>query len=259
MNKNLINKMCKALAVSMSITILLISNSILALAAPKEMQDGTIFDAEYYAQKYADVVAVYGTDEATLFQHYTEYGKAENREAVKTPSVETFDPVYYANQNPDVVAVYGNGNNNLYQHYIQYGVNEGRKPTANAAAVTSKPVSKVPENTSQNAPMTKEEAMSIWNNWWNSFEVLSYFESVNPAVLAHFDKNGDMTINQEESDMLMNWILYANDSDKGNNTTTQPLDDSEIIAMVTRLKEGNLLVPDTIRDIYYADGLWILN
>ncbi len=71
-----------------------------------------------YAQRYADVVAVYGTEEASLFQHYTDYGRAENREAVKAPGKATFDADYYASANPDVVAVYGTGSNNLYQHYL---------------------------------------------------------------------------------------------------------------------------------------------
>ncbi len=37
------------------------------------------FDAAYYAQRYPDVVAVLGTDPATLKLHYDLYGKAEGR------------------------------------------------------------------------------------------------------------------------------------------------------------------------------------
>lgn len=42
---------------------MLVSNGIVVNAQPKIMEDGTTFDAEYYAQKYPDVVAVYGTEE----------------------------------------------------------------------------------------------------------------------------------------------------------------------------------------------------
>ncbi len=50
-----------------------------AYAAPKTMPDGQIFDAEFYAAMYPDVVAVLGTDEAKLYQHYVTYGKKEGR------------------------------------------------------------------------------------------------------------------------------------------------------------------------------------
>ena len=48
-------------------------------AAPQTMKDGTVFDAEFYAAAYPDVVAVYGTKPKRLYQHYLEYGKNEGR------------------------------------------------------------------------------------------------------------------------------------------------------------------------------------
>ena len=71
-----------------------------AKAAPKTMADGTVFDAEFYAATYPDVVAVLGTDEALLYQHYVTNGKAEGRMACAI----AFDPVYYAERYPDVKA-----------------------------------------------------------------------------------------------------------------------------------------------------------
>lgn len=48
------------------------------------------FDAGYYAQANPDVVAVLGTDPATLYQHYIQYGKAEGRlAAAPVVQVET--------------------------------------------------------------------------------------------------------------------------------------------------------------------------
>ncbi len=43
------------------------------------MSDGQIFDAEFYAEKYPDVKAALGTDEAKLYEHYLQVGKAEGR------------------------------------------------------------------------------------------------------------------------------------------------------------------------------------
>lgn len=101
-------------------------------AAPKKMVDGTIFDAEYYANTYPDVKAAFGTNETLLYQHYKNYGRAEGRKACEI----AFDPVYYANTYPDVKAAFGDNADLLYQHYIQYGIAEGRKGTADTEAVT---------------------------------------------------------------------------------------------------------------------------
>lgn len=53
--------------------------SMTAYAAPRNMPDGQLFDAELYAQLYPDVVAVLGTDETALYNHYVNNGKAEGR------------------------------------------------------------------------------------------------------------------------------------------------------------------------------------
>lgn len=55
------------------------SFSLSVCAAPKTMPDGTVFDAEFYAATYPDVVQAFGTDEAALYNHYVAYGKAEGR------------------------------------------------------------------------------------------------------------------------------------------------------------------------------------
>jgi len=45
------------------------------------MADGTMFDAQFYAQTYVDVANAVGTDEAALYNHYVNHGKAEGRKA----------------------------------------------------------------------------------------------------------------------------------------------------------------------------------
>lgn len=50
-----------------------------ALAAPRQMADGNIFDAEYYAAAYPDVAAVFGNDANMLYMHYVLCGQAEGR------------------------------------------------------------------------------------------------------------------------------------------------------------------------------------
>ena len=112
-------------------------------AAPKQMADGTMFDAAFYAETYPDVVAVMGKDEAMLYHHYVLCGKAEGRlpyapteltapAPAAGPKVmadgNLFDPVYYATKNPDVVAILGTDEAVLYQHYLLAGSKEGRLP-----------------------------------------------------------------------------------------------------------------------------------
>lgn len=57
----------------------------------KTMSDGGKFDATYYAATYPDVVAVLGTNENVLYQHYLMSGKAEGRR----PYAEGSVPVTY--------------------------------------------------------------------------------------------------------------------------------------------------------------------
>ncbi len=121
-----------------------------AEAAPKTMADGTVFDAEFYAATYPDVVAVFGMDEALLYQHYVTNGKAEGRMACEI----AFDPVYYAERYPDVKAAFGDNAELLYQHYIMFGIAEGRQgvePAKKTEEVgASETENTVTQNTSSN-------------------------------------------------------------------------------------------------------------
>lgn len=61
------------------ITAICIGNGLTAFAAPETMPDGTVFDAEYYAQTNPDVAASLGTDKNVLLQHYITFGINEGR------------------------------------------------------------------------------------------------------------------------------------------------------------------------------------
>ena len=108
-----------------------------AYAAPKTMPDGTVFDAQYYADSYADVKAAFGYDEDALWQHYSVYGKNEGRACAagsgksgtssRTMADGTvFDYVYYADRYPDLKAAFGYNETALWNHYQTCGKREGR-------------------------------------------------------------------------------------------------------------------------------------
>lgn len=61
------------------VCFMFLSCSATSFAAPKTMSDGQTFDAEFYASQYPDVAAAIGNDEAKLYEHYVQFGKAEGR------------------------------------------------------------------------------------------------------------------------------------------------------------------------------------
>ena len=58
----------------------------------KVMKDKTLFDPAFYAAVYPDVVAVFGTSEKALYNHYKKYGKKEGRMAFEGQVVNATAP-----------------------------------------------------------------------------------------------------------------------------------------------------------------------
>lgn len=79
-------KIKKLLTIALS-TCMFLTSSISVFAAPKQMSDGTMFDAQFYAQTYPDVANALGTDEAVLYNHYVQFGKAEGRKPTADSAV----------------------------------------------------------------------------------------------------------------------------------------------------------------------------
>ena len=135
----------KRISIIMSVlyvaTLLSVINVLQVEAASK-------FDTIYYALTYPDVLAVFGTDQQMLLNHYLEHGINEGRlpyegaeagvavSGIADPS-ETFDPEYYATAYTDVAAVFGTNRQALLNHYLEYGIYEGRLPYAGAVSNTA--------------------------------------------------------------------------------------------------------------------------
>ncbi|MBQ9334120.1 MAG: hypothetical protein IJS12_07300 [Lachnospiraceae bacterium] len=73
--------MMKRRMIAAVVATMIMGTSLTAYAAPKKMEDGTMFDADYYAQNNPDVVAALGKSESALWNHYVQYGRAEGRKA----------------------------------------------------------------------------------------------------------------------------------------------------------------------------------
>ncbi len=60
--------------------VCILGSAVPVYSEPEEMPDGVIFDSEYYAEKYPDVVEVLETTDTTaLYTHYRTYGRFEGR------------------------------------------------------------------------------------------------------------------------------------------------------------------------------------
>lgn len=84
------------------------------------------FDYTAYADRYADVRAVYGYNKEALYNHYITCGINEGRVAEFDGNQGMFNYVAYADRYADLKAVYGYNKSALYRHYITCGANEGR-------------------------------------------------------------------------------------------------------------------------------------
>lgn len=97
--------------------IVLMVNTMGVSAA--ELSD--LFNAEYYAEQYPDVVAAYGTDESALYEHYINYGLKEGRNGS-----ELFDVKIYRELYPDLEEKFGDDWEAYAEHYLTSGLEEGR-------------------------------------------------------------------------------------------------------------------------------------
>lgn len=66
---------------------MVLSSGMTVYATPARMEDGTLFDSDYYVETNPDLMVAYGRDTKKLYQHYVNYGKAEGREALSSEFV----------------------------------------------------------------------------------------------------------------------------------------------------------------------------
>lgn len=122
-----------------------------------------VFDAEYYANSYADLKAVYGTDEEALFQHYISVGITEGR--VASP---VFDIVAYRNGYADLQAVFGDNWDAYADHYLTAGKAEGRTIGVRTGAEQSNNGQTAANDSIYNAMIAQKAVFPEGMHWDNS-------------------------------------------------------------------------------------------
>lgn len=96
------------------------------------------FDADFYATKYPDIKAAFGTNKEAMFNHFLTFGMKEGR-----MMNANFDPVAYVTAYPDVKATLKkNDYSKAYEHYVIFGKKEGRTLTTNAQVTKKAAASK---------------------------------------------------------------------------------------------------------------------
>lgn len=108
-------------AVRLLLTAVLLVSALKPLKAEAAGNYYSIFDAKFYASKYPDLAAAFGTNFSRLYNHYATIGVIEGRQ----PGPR-FNPVYYKVNYPELAAAYGNNWQAYAQHYITTGRAEGR-------------------------------------------------------------------------------------------------------------------------------------
>ena len=161
----------------------------------------SVFNAQYYANKYGDLRAAFGNNSAALFRHFINNGMNEGRQAS-----EDFDFWYYYNNNWDLRNAFGNNKGAYYRHYITNGAREGRV-AAPAYIYNGVDYSKV-----YNYEYYR-------NKYW---DLNAAFGNNVRAYIAHFVSNG-MNEGRQASEDFDFWYYYNDNWDLrnafGNNKT----------------------------------------
>ena len=84
-----------------------------------------VFDYKYYADKYPDLKAAFGYNEAKLKLHWLNSGINEGRTASSV-----FDVKYYLANNSDLQKAFGTNYKSAYEHFISNGYKELRKSSS---------------------------------------------------------------------------------------------------------------------------------
>lgn len=80
-----------------------------------------VFDPIYYANKYSDLKAAFGTNVTKLFEHFLANGMWEGRVASSN-----FNVTVYKERYTDLQKAFGEDLPSYYKHYVEFGKKEGR-------------------------------------------------------------------------------------------------------------------------------------
>lgn len=92
----------------------------------------SVYQYTYYINKYGDLKAAFGNDEAKALEHFVNCGMTEGRQGS-----EEFNVYTYKNRYVDLRTAFGNNLREYYIHYINNGKKEGRSGAGTSDVVGS--------------------------------------------------------------------------------------------------------------------------
>lgn len=198
------NRIKSLYTLSMAVILMvsaLVMTSINASAAPVVPdQYNCIFNAEYYAARYQDLAAVFGNNEAALFNHFLTAGMAEGRQG----SAE-FDVNFYRAAYPDLAAVFGDNLVAYYNHYMTCGKAEGRVGAGAATAAQANTTTTTPAQTAQ-AGNGGVRVYQVNNRTWKPGEQ-EFYTNILDSILT--PGMSDMEVARAIHDYLCRTYHYA--------------------------------------------------
>ncbi len=84
--------------------------------------DSPTFSAEFYLGAHSDLLASFGRNYGTAYNHYISFGINEGRQTSLC-----FDAKYYLNTNADLLKAFGANYQLANNHFITFGIKEGRQ------------------------------------------------------------------------------------------------------------------------------------
>ena len=84
----------------------------------------SVFDADYYLNRYTDIKKAYGTNGDKALAHFANFGMKEGRQGSSAFSVKSYMNLY-----PDLRRTFGTNMKGYYMHYANYGYKEHRVAT----------------------------------------------------------------------------------------------------------------------------------
>lgn len=142
-----------------------------------------------YANKYPDLLAVYGYNKDALWAHYVTAGAEEGRVATVDKAsiltLDNFDAARYASDNPDVAAAVGTDPAALLNHYKTSGYLEGRRVYATDERIQGVLDACDVVSSVTNASMSDQQKIKALHDWmcYNlsydySFQNYSYLNAI---------------------------------------------------------------------------------
>ena len=128
-------KKCKKVVMSLAIVMSLVMAVLVwdfDVQAASAANYSAIFNATYYSNRYADLKAVFGTNESLLLNHFINSGMAEGRQGSEEFNVQAYRARY-----ADLNAAFGDNLPLYYYHYMNAGKAEGRSGLATGGQVVT--------------------------------------------------------------------------------------------------------------------------